>query len=138
MRAITVSSCNLNQWALDFVGNKERILEAVRRAKKDRSSLIVTPELSVSGYSCLDAFLEQDTTLHSWEVLKDLIDHGECQNILVDVGMPVMHRSCLYNCRILIRNRAILYIRPKMAMANDGLFREMRYVSPAFVVSSPS
>ena len=68
MRTITVSSCNLNQWALDFVGNRDRILEAVRRAKKDGSALLITPELSICGYSCLDAFLEQDTILHSWEV----------------------------------------------------------------------
>jgi len=127
MRAITVSSCNLNQWALDFVGNKERILEAVRKAKKDGSSLIVTPELSISGYSCLDAFLEKDTTLHSWEVLKDLVEHEDCQEILLDVGMPVLYRSCLYNCRVFVRNKKILYIRPKMSLANDGLFREMRY-----------
>lgn len=130
MRAITVSSCNLNQWALDFVGNKERILEAVKKAKSDGSSLIITPELSIPGYSCLDAFLEKDTTLHSWEVLKDLAEHDDCQGILLEVGMPVMHRGCLYNCRVLVRNKKILYIRPKMSLANDGLFREMRYFTP--------
>ena len=130
MRAITVSSSNLNQWALDFVGNKERILEAVRKARKDGSALLVTPEMSICGYNCLDAFLEQDTTLHSWEVLKDLIDHEDCQDILLDLGMPIMHRSCLYNCRVLVWNRVILYIRPKMSLANDGLFREMRYFTP--------
>lgn len=130
MRAITVSSCNLNQWALDFSGNKQRILEAVRKAKKDGSSLIITPELSICGYSCLDAFLEKDTTLHSWEVLRDLIEHDDCQDILLDVGMPVLHLSCLFNCRVLVRNRKILYIRPKMSLANDGLFREMRYFTP--------
>ena len=130
MRAITVSSCNLNQWALDFTGNKFRIIEAVRRAKKDHSSLLVTPELSISGYSCLDAFLEQDTTTHSFEVLQELMQHEDCQDIILDIGMPVMHRSCLYNCRVLVRNKEILYIRPKMSLANDGLFREMRYFTP--------
>lgn len=59
MRVITVSTCNLNQLALDFEGNFQRILEAVRKARADGSSLIITPELSLSGYSCLDAFLEQ-------------------------------------------------------------------------------
>ena len=130
MRAITVSSCNLNQWALDFVGNQERIIEAVRRAKNDGSSLLITPELSICGYSCLDAFLEKDTTLHSWEVLKDLIEHDVCQGILLDVGMPVLHRSVLYNCRVVVQDKTILYIRPKMSMANDGLFREARYFTP--------
>lgn len=68
--------------------------------------------------------------MHSWEVLKDLLEHDECQDILLDVGMPVMHRSALYNCRVLLRNKKILYIRPKISLANDGLFREMRYFTP--------
>ncbi|KAL9038623.1 MAG: hypothetical protein Q9214_005205 [Letrouitia sp. 1 TL-2023] len=110
MRVITVSTCNLNQLALDFVGNFERILEAVRKAKADGSSLIITPELSLSGYSCLDAFLEQvrpqklrnlakttyflfqqDTEMHCWEVLHDLIAHDDCQGIIVDIDCPSIH-----------------------------------------------
>lgn len=91
---------------------------------------ITLAELSICGYSCLDAFLEKDTTTHSWEVLKDLLEHDDCQDILLDVGMPVMHRSALYNCRVILRNKKILYIRPKMSLANDGLFREMRYFTP--------
>ena len=130
MRAVTVSSCNLNQWALDFEGNKKRILEAVRAARNDDSLLIITPELSICGYSCLDAFLEKDTVDHSWEVLRDFLQDASCQDILLDVGMPVMYRSCLYNCRVAIYNSRILYIRPKMSLANDGLFREMRYFTP--------
>lgn len=59
MRVITGSACNLNQLALDFEGNFQRIIEAVRKASADGSSLIITPELSHSDYLCLDAFLEQ-------------------------------------------------------------------------------
>lgn len=95
MRAITVSTCSLNQWALYFHGNKERILEAVRRARKNGFALLVTPELSICGYSCLDALLERDTTEHSWEVLKDLLEDESCRDILIDVGLPAFYRSCL-------------------------------------------
>ena len=130
MRAVTVSSCNLNQWALDFIGNKERILEAIRRAKKNGSSLIVTPEMSICGYNCLDAFLEKDNSQFCFEVLQDLLQHDDCQGIIIDVGMPILHQSCLYNCRVIFRDGQILYIRPKMSLANDGLFREMRYFTP--------
>lgn len=48
MRAITVSSCNLNQWALDFVGNKDRIVRAVAQANKHGGKLLITPELSTA------------------------------------------------------------------------------------------
>ncbi|KAL8963703.1 MAG: hypothetical protein Q9193_000071 [Seirophora villosa] len=128
MRAITVSSCNLNQWSLDFVGNRDRIIAAVKKAKQDGARLIITPELSICGYDCLDAFLELDTTMHSWEVLAELLT--KCRDILVDVGMPVLHRTVLYNCRVLFYNGKILFIRPKMSLANDGLFRELRHFTP--------
>ena len=130
MRAITVSSCNLNQFSLDFHGNLHRILQAVKKAKNGGSCLIITPELSICGYSCLDAFLEPDTELHSWEVLHELMTNDDCQNIIVDVGMPVRYASCLYNCRIVFFNQKILYVRPKSALANSGNFREMRYFTP--------
>ena len=35
-----------------------------------------------------------------------------------------------YNCRVLVLNRKILLIRPKMSLANDGNYREMRYFTP--------
>lgn len=62
----------------------DRIIKAVQKAKLDGSKLLVTPELSVSGYACLDEFLNKDTSTHSWEVVKDLIEHEECQGIIVD------------------------------------------------------
>lgn len=69
---------SLNQWALDFEGNADRIIESIRIAKKAGASLRVGPELEVtyvacicdwmgvfvnsdrydSGYGCLDHFLE--------------------------------------------------------------------------------
>lgn len=33
MALITVATCNLNQWALDFDGNLERIKDSIRQAK---------------------------------------------------------------------------------------------------------
>ena len=130
MRTICLSSCNLNQWSLDFVGNRDRIIEAVARAKNEGSKLIITPELSVSGYDCMDAFLELDTVTHSLEVLAELLTNDACSDIIVDVGMPIIHQSVLFNTRVVFFNRKILFIRPKMSLANDGLFREMRFFTP--------
>jgi NAD+ synthase (glutamine-hydrolysing) len=43
---------------------------------------------------------------------------------------PVVHKNVLYNCRIIIHDRKILLIRPKMWLANDGNYRELRYFTP--------
>jgi NAD+ synthase (glutamine-hydrolysing) len=41
-----------------------------------------------------------------------------------------MHRSTLFNCRVLFLNGKIIFIRPKLWMANDGNYRELRYFTP--------
>lgn len=33
MKLITIATCNLAQWALDFEGNYQRIVESIRQAK---------------------------------------------------------------------------------------------------------
>ena len=41
--------------------------------------------------------------------------------------MPVMHRNVTYNCRVAFFNGQLLLVRPKMAMCDDGIYRESRY-----------
>lgn len=71
--------------------------------------------------------MEYDTFLHSWEVLAKIIDDPVCKDMLVDLGMGVRHRNVRYNCRVLCTYRHIFLIRPKMSLANDGLYREARH-----------
>ena len=56
-----------------------------------------------------------------------LLREGHTDDIVVDVGMPVIHRGVRYNCRVFLLNRRILLIRPKLHLANDGNYRETRY-----------
>jgi NAD+ synthase (glutamine-hydrolysing) len=43
---------------------------------------------------------------------------------------PVMHKNVIYNCRVIVHDGKILLIRPKMWLANDGNYRELRYFTP--------
>lgn len=127
---ITVATCNLNQWALDFEGNRDRILESIRIAKERGARLRVGPELEITGYGCLDHFLENDLCLHSWEMYAQIIKKPETHGLVLDIGMPVLHKNVRYNCRLLSLDGKILFIRPKLWLANDGNYREMRFFTP--------
>ncbi|TFK51883.1 glutamine-dependent NAD(+) synthetase with GAT domain-containing protein [Heliocybe sulcata] len=127
---ITIATYSLNQWALDFQGNYERIIKSITIAKERGATLRVGPELEIPGYGCYDHFLEGDTILHSWEVLAKILESDETDGIVCDIGMPVVHKNVIYNCRIIIHDRKILLIRPKMWLANDGNYRELRYFTP--------
>lgn len=83
-----------------------------------------------SGYSCEDHFYEPDTLLHCWEVVANLLQMPQCEDVLVDVGMPVMHKNVTYNARVVFLNRRILLVRPKMRLCDDGNYRESRWFSP--------
>ncbi|XP_054724265.1 glutamine-dependent NAD(+) synthetase-like [Uloborus diversus] len=127
MRAAILATCTLNQWAMDFTGNFQRILESIKQAKGKEAGYRTGPELEVTGYSCGDHFYESDTFLHSWEVVAELLKHEECQNIIIDVGMPVMHKNVAYNCRVIILNKKILLIRPKKKLCDNGIYHETRW-----------
>jgi NAD+ synthase (glutamine-hydrolysing) len=57
IRRITLTrlcASSLNQWALDFEGNAERIIESIRQAKKAGATLRVGPELEITGNISID------------------------------------------------------------------------------------
>ena len=130
MNLTTLATCNLNQWAMDFDGNLERIAESIRVAKARGAKYRLGPELEIPGYGCADHFYEGDTLRHSWEVLAQILESDLTQGILCDIGMPLMHRNVRYNCRMLVLDGRLLLIRPKIALANDGNYREMRWFTP--------
>ncbi|RSL85308.1 hypothetical protein CEP51_003421 [Fusarium floridanum] len=127
MALVTVAAATLPSIPLDFLGNKERILESIRIAKDKGATLRTGPELEIPGYCALDHHLEGDTFLHSWEVLADIISDEVCKGMLIDLGLGVRHRNVRYNSRVLCTYRKIFCIRPKTALANDGLYREARH-----------
>lgn len=129
-KLVKVATCNLNQWAMDFKGNLQRVMLSITEAKEQGCTFRTGPELEITGYGCEDHFLENDTYLHAWSSMAEILRSDLTDGILCDIGMPVMHRNVPYNCRVWVANRKILGIRPKIFMANDGNYREMRWFTP--------
>eukprot|EP00592_Proboscia_alata_P011768 CAMPEP_0194389366 /NCGR_PEP_ID=MMETSP0174-20130528/103752_1 /TAXON_ID=216777 /ORGANISM="Proboscia alata, Strain PI-D3" /LENGTH=144 /DNA_ID=CAMNT_0039181553 /DNA_START=10 /DNA_END=440 /DNA_ORIENTATION=- len=127
MTIVTLATCNLNQWSLDFEGNLARTHQSCIQAKQAGASYRLGPELELCGYGCEDHFLEFDTFTHCWESLQTLLELGATDGLCCDFGMPVLHGGVRYNCRIICLDRRILLIRPKMALADAGNYREGRY-----------
>ncbi|XP_045039340.2 glutamine-dependent NAD(+) synthetase isoform X2 [Desmodus rotundus] len=104
--------------------------KGIEIAKQKGAKYRLGPELEICGYGCWDHYYESDTLLHSLQVLAALLESPVTQDIICDVGMPVMHRNVRYNCRVIFLNRKILLIRPKMALANEGNYHELRWFTP--------
>lgn len=124
---VVVATCNLNNWAMDFDGNAKRIYQSILNAKNLGAKFRVGPELEISGYGCEDHFLEDDTFIHSDQSLAYLLSTDLTDNILCDIGCPILHHGVRYNCRVFCLNRKIVLIRPKLFLADDGNYREGRF-----------
>jgi len=133
MSYVKVATCNLNQWAMDFEGNLERIKASIAEAKAADCTFRTGPELEITGYGCEDSFLEPDTFAHAWESLGQILASDLTDGILCDIGMPVLHRNVSYNCRVILLDRKVLGVRPKICLANDGNYREMRFFTPWYI-----
>ncbi len=47
-----VATCNLNQFAMDFDGNLERIKQSIAECRAQGARLRLGPELEIPGYGC--------------------------------------------------------------------------------------
>lgn len=64
--------------------------------------------------------MEYDTVFHSWDVIKDILVSGITDDIVVDVGCPILHKAALYNGRVILYKSKVVAIRLKMIMADGG------------------
>lgn len=123
-----IAHCSLNQSAIDFSGNKRRIIRSIKKAKELGCRFRTCQELEIPGYSCEDHFKELDTFNHSWQVVTDILKDAELtKDIIVTTTMPVYHRGSVYNCMLVLHNQKVVGIRPKTAMADGDNYRETRF-----------
>lgn len=128
-----VAVCTINQHCLDFQSNCERIIASIDKAVALGASVRVGPELEVTGYGCEDSFYEMDTIFHSWQVIIEVLKK-DYKNILINIGMPVMKDSALYNCIVIILNSRIVYIRAKNRLAINGNYRFVQFVLKSLLI----
>ena len=111
--------------------NTDQILECIRKAHEEQTTVIVFPELCITGYTCNDLF-HQDQLLNKAEEALERIKAftmNECQKIIVAVGAPVRIEGRLYNCAVFIEGGSIIAVTPKVYLPNQREFYEKRYFS---------
>ena len=83
--------------------NADQIISLIKQAAKNDASIVVFPELCVTGYTCGDLFL-QKTLLDSAEnVLRKIVRETAELDIISIVGVPLELKEKLYNCAAVIK-----------------------------------
>lgn len=135
MKVIRLGAGVLNQTPLDWTGNTNRILDAVRQARDLQTNVFCLPELCITGYGCEDMFLSPHTWKMAWQMLLRIVP--ETRGMVVSIGLPLYVTNGVYNVACVVADRQIVGFVPKQHLAGDGLHYEPRWFRawPAEVIS---
>lgn len=122
-----VAAASLKLKVADPDYNKEEIKKAIDEALKEEVRLLVTPELSITGYTCADLFFTRSLQEAAKKALDEIIEYTKGKNICVIVGMPIPFYNSLYNCAVIINNGSVCGAVPKKHIANYNEFYEKRW-----------
>jgi NAD+ synthase (glutamine-hydrolysing) len=121
----------------DCAWNSEHILGLMARAEAERVSVLVFPELSLTGYTCADLFQQTSLQRGALDALLRVAREGQDGfSGLAVVGLPLAVDDQLFNCAALIHRGRVLSLVPKSFIPNYKEFYEGRWFSAAATARS--
>lgn len=113
----------------DVIENAQEISRQIKKAYEAGVEIIVTPELSLTGYTCGDMFLQDKLVKDSIIGLEYVLSETKSLNIISIIGMPISTNNALFNCGVVINRGKLLGIIPKTYIPNYKEFYECRWFS---------
>ena len=111
----------------DCFYNIEKIEGLMRQASEKGVQIIAFPELSVTGYTCLDLFAQQTLLDGAEAALLQLVSNTADLDILTIVGVPLRTENRLINAAVVFQKGAIRGVVPKTYLPNYKEFQEQRW-----------
>ena len=98
----------------DIAFNTEEICSLIGKAQESQVSLVVFPELSITGSTCGDLFRQSMLVKGAEECVTRIAEFCRYKDITAVVGAPVPYGGHLYNCSIVIAGGEVKGIVPKI------------------------
>ncbi len=130
VQQVKISVAQLNPIVGDIVGNVRKIREIFLEAAERGQELVVSHELSLTGYPLEDLANYPDllkTVDAALGVLKQTTRN--CDTALI-VGAPLLDNNGVYNAAVVFRRGEIIKVARKKSLPNYGVFDEMRNFVP--------
>ena len=99
----------------------------IDKAFENEVSLLVFPELCISGYSCGDLFGQTQLLKKCEEEVAAITEYSYEKNMAIVVGAPVPFNGRLYNCAIVIKDGEVKGIVPKTYIPSHEEYCESRW-----------
>lgn len=116
----------------DIDYNVSQILEFAKKASQKGASIIVFPELAITGYTMGDLFHQQLVIQKAKEALGRIAEFSKNTECLLLVGLPMAFQGKLFNCAAVISGGKILGIVPKTHIPGYKEFYEERWFASAY------
>lgn len=110
--------------------NADQIIAGAKEASKNGASVIVFPELSITGYTCGDLFFQRTLQTAAEAQLKRIISETAKLDSLIFAGLPVARAEGIYNCAAAFKGGELLALFAKSYLPNYGEFYERRHFTP--------
>lgn len=120
-----IALAQINVTLGDLSGNRDKILQAVQQAHQQGASLVITPELALTGYPPEDLLLRSDFLQSTQNTLTQLA--SQVHGITLIVGYPAQKLGKVYNAAAVIQDGRITHSYFKQILPNHTVFDEERY-----------
>lgn len=124
---IRVSAATPNIKIANCSYNVMQIKNCIKDAVSSDVSLIVFPELCLTGYTCADLFFQQQLLNDALNSLIDIKHFSKNQNIAIIVGLPIKVLNGLYNVSAFILDGTIYGLVPKSFLPTYNEYYEHRW-----------
>lgn len=128
-----VTIAQINTTNGDIAGNTEKIVSAIKKARGDKSDLIVFPEVATHGYTSQDWFQDRDIIEYADEPLREII--AATSGITAIVGTIRANENTdgrrLYNSAAVIHDGELLGFADKTLLPEYDVFDDPRYFEPS-------
>ncbi len=123
---ISLAIAQINCTVGDITGNSAKIIQQAQQAHAQGASLMLTPELALSGYPPEDLLLRDDFNQVCQQALKALAENIPSA-LTVIVGHPHKHHGKCFNAASVLQSGKITHTYHKHALPNHTVFDEVRY-----------
>ena len=106
--------------------NAKEIVTLLHDAYNQEVSIVVFPELTLTGYTASDLFLNQLLMQEQNSALEYILENSKDISTVAIIGIAIFDKNRLYNCAVIIQNGIILGVVPKTYLPNKKEFYEKR------------
>ncbi|AMW32315.1 NAD+ synthase [Fervidobacterium islandicum] len=125
MKKVRIALAQINTTVGDVDGNKQKIIEFIKRAAEYDSDVLVFPEMSITGYPPEDLLFKTHFVQDNIKALEEIAMHVP-RSLIAVIGF-VDKDGDIYNAAAVVNDGKIVAKYHKNYLPNYGVFDEMRY-----------